>query len=248
MSTDFSRLLFGLLFTVLCLPVMATNGSEITASFSTSNVKPWGYKDAQGNCAGLLSELVDKLRVQTGFKITNHIRPYPRVILEISRGDVDFAVMFNSPQAKEIGISVGRVVKANILLIGRAGAPRLQTLDELKGKTIGHIRGSKYSKEFDDLTGVEKISLESMEQGVTMLLRDRIYVMAGADQTIYYALEKLKIPVHEITSVYTISTASADLYFSRESTRTELIEPMRKAMAELQTQGILERIFYSENH
>lgn len=88
------------------------NDTNTIASFSTSNIEPWGYINAQKEFDGLLIKVTKALETETGITINNRIEPYPRVINSIKNGSTDFAVMFNSPQAINYGISVGRVANS----------------------------------------------------------------------------------------------------------------------------------------
>lgn len=229
-------------------------GESLVAHFSTSNVKPWGMVDKEGVQTGLLVRFLNALEnelendIGDRVKIDNHIRPYPRVIHEIKTGVVDFAAMFNSPQSNAIGISVGKVTDSKILIVGLSDKLSISNLDQLKNKPIGHIRGSKYGPLFDDNRTLNKISLDSMERGINMLLKGRIYALASADQTLYYALERLKIPSDTIKPIMTVSQVSVELYFSKASTKTELIPSISNALSKLKSKGILDAIFHQEGY
>jgi len=243
-------ILVGLL--LLGTSILSAN-EPLVARFSTSNVKPWGFINTEGVPTGLLISLVHALESElassgNGIKIDNKIRPYPRVILELGAGVVDFAVMFNSPESNRIGISVGKVADHEILLVGLAGAPKINKFSQLESKPIGHIRGSKYGQLFDNNKLLNKISLGSMKQGIDMLLLRRIYALASADQTLYYALNELQISSHKITPLMTINRVSTELYFSKASTKTELIPAFTHALKKLKSKGVLNTIFYQEGY
>lgn len=241
---------------IMCsFPALTSFANEtIVAHFSTSNVKPWGFVNKDGVQEGLLIRLVHALEnelevdADNRVKIDNHIRPYPRVIHEIKTGAVDFAAMFNSPQSNQFGISIGKITDSKILIVGLSDKPRISSIDQLENRPIGHIRGSKYGPLFDDNKTLNKISLDSMERGIKMLLKGRIYALASADQTLYYALERLKIPSQRIKPMMTVSEVSVELYFSKASAKTELIHPISDALSKLKSKGVLDTIFYQEGY
>ncbi len=226
----------------------------LVARFSTSNIEPWGFINEKGVPTGLLIKLANALEKElatdgdNGVKIVNQVRPYPRVIRELEKGAVDFAVMFKSPEADKIGISVGKVADHKVLLIGLADIPAIKNLSQLENKHIGYIRGSKYGPLFDNNKSLNKVSLGSMEQGINMVLLRRIYALASADQTLYFALKELKIPSQKITTLMTINQVSTELYFSKASIRTELIPPLTEALSRLKAKGVLSTIFYKEGY
>ncbi len=216
------------------------------AKFSTSNIKPWGFLTSDNKPSGLLVHLTDALQQELRTEevvIDNQLRPYPRVIYEIRNGDVDFAVMFKSPSANEIAVSIGKVVDARVLIIGSAERDKIASLNELDGKVVGYIRGSKYGVEFDNNQRMKKLSVASMKQGIDMLLKGRIYALASAEQTLYYAMHKMDIPRENITTMYTVSSVQADLYFSKASLNTHLKVPVQAALGRLKAKGILDQIF-----
>jgi len=231
------KILAGLLFIILTFPLFASDTT--IANFSTSNIKPWGYINAEGHKDGLLVKLALALENETGISINNHLHPYPRVIHEIKNGTTDFAVMFNSPQAREIGISVGWVVDTKILLIGLKNSAAVSSLKDVKGKHIGYLRGSKYGAVFDNNNSFTKVPLDSMQQGIKMLLKKRIHGVVGAERTFYYRLNQLGILAKEVQPLLTISQASGDLYFSKASKNKHLIEPFKAALKKLQLKGRL---------
>ena len=236
------------LYSLFMLFTTLSNASEsAVAHFSTSNIKPWGY-EVDGSFKGLLYDIADALEEESGIQITNQLKPYSRVIQELENGTVDFAIMFNSPQAKEIGISVGHVVNTKILLVGIKGSPKITELKELSQKFVGFLRGSKYGADFDDNKDIIKVPLDSMSQGIKMLFNKRLYAIAGAEQTFYFNLEELDISTDEVSQLKVINTTSGDLYFSKTSKNTHLIEPFAKALKILNDKGICNEILYKNTY
>jgi len=81
-----------------------------------------------------------------------------------------------------------------------------------------------------------------------MLLLGRIFAMACADQTLYYTLEKLQIPNTKVMPLMTINQVSTGLYFSKASTRTELISPLTRALSGIREKGVINSIFYKNGY
>ena len=211
--------------------------------FSTSNVKPWGYME-EGIQKGLLVDLTNALTAKTGMTVENNIRPYPRVIREFKNGSIDLAFMFRSPQAEEIGIPVEQILTTKIVLIALEDAPEISNLDELSKKYVGHISGSKYGAVFDNSNAFNKVPLDSLEQGIKMLLSKRLYAVASAEQTFYYTLKELEIPQNKIKPIMIVNQVPVDLYLSKKSLKVHLIETYRQAIVQLKKEGVLNTIFY----
>lgn len=217
--------------------------AKLIANFSTSNVKPWGYISPNNQEKGLLIDFNNALATAANIEINNHIIPYPRAIKEIENGKTDFAVMFKSQQAQEIGISLGEVTETKILLIALSGTPEIKDLSQLGNQLVGFIRGSKYGDKFDNNTQLKKVALGSMKQGIELLLKGRIAGMASTDITFYAALKEMNIPSTKVKPIMTISSMTGHLYFSKASPNTHLILPLKHALNQLRDNGTLKQIF-----
>ena len=214
-----------------------------TALFSTSNIKPWGFINNKNQEEGLLIDFNKALAHESGIKITNHVIPYPRVIREIKNGDVDFAIMFKNPQAESIGISLGQVAITKIVLVALTNNDSIKSLAQLAKQPVGYLRGSKFGQGFDNNTDIKKVPLGSIEQGINLLVKNRIKAIVCTERTFYGAAKLLNIKTNQIKPVLTIKTVAGDLYFSKNSPNTHLIEPIKNALTFLNQTGRLAQIF-----
>lgn len=224
-------------------------GADNTLIFSTSNVEPWGYFVEGNQPAGLLVEfneaLQDEMRQHdtSGVTFENYIRPYPRVINDIKTGRADFAVLFNSPESHNFGDSVGEVSTFNVLVTGRHDSKDFLSLDDLEGLPVGHVRGSKYGPAFDNNSKILKVSLDSMEKGLDMLLKGRLAALVCLDQTLYYSLKEKGISADQTRTLFVIGKARADLFVSKRSRKRFYIEDVEDALDLLHEKGTIKAIF-----
>tara|TARA_B100000446_G_scaffold76073_4_gene71974 strand:+ start:2015 stop:2824 length:810 start_codon:yes stop_codon:yes gene_type:complete len=213
--------------------------------FATSTVKPWGIRTAAGD-QGLLVAVIDEMVRITKVSVSNQLQPYPRVVHSVYSGFVDFAFLFDSPATEASAIRIGHLVDSKMIVVGRAGSQKLNSLDELSGKSVGFIRGSKYGSAFDDATHFDRVPVSSMEQGLAMLMRDRMDVMAGTDQAVYWSMRKMNVGARRLTKLYVLNGTSGSLYISKKSSRTDLIPVFREALLTLKENGTIDRIFQSD--
>jgi len=211
--------------------------------FMTTTVKPWGYRNKAGEQAGLLVRFIDELALEAQRPYRNQLQPYPRVIHALRSGAADMAVLFDSPKAGDIGYRVGEVVGVDVLLVAQRGTPSVNSLSELKGWRVGFIRGSKYTPAFDSADHFSRIPMNSMQQGLAMLLAGRIDAMASTDQTFFYAMEELALEPDRVQRLLLLGKTSAGLYFSKQSTKQHLIPYYRAALERLESSGQLAKIF-----
>ncbi len=220
-----------------------------TLIFSVSNVKPWGYYRNHNHPTGLLVEFGDQLQRQilknaaARLDFENHIRPYPRVISDIKTGRADFAVLFNSPESLNYGNSLGKIASFEILITGRKTSPPINTIDDLAGKTIGYVRGSKYGPAFDSNNKLIKVSLDSMDKGVEMLLKGRLDALICLDQTLHYSLKEKSINPSATKTLLVLGSARADLFISKRSDKAVYQKEVSDALRQLHKKGTIKAIF-----
>ncbi len=214
--------------------------------FATSTVKPWGFKDKNGHEDGLLVHFGRELSLESKIGYQNFLQPYPRVIHSLNSGLVDFAVLFDSHASREAAIRVGDVTRVEIIVVAAAGAEPRENIKALEGMNIGYIRGSRYGEEFDDATHFTRIPINTMHQGLAMLLNGRIDAMASADQSLYWAMDKMGVEASKLTKVISIGETTGGLYMSKKSDRTDLLPIYQQALKRMAEKGALARIFYHQ--
>ncbi|GDY26179.1 hypothetical protein AHAT_20690 [Agarivorans sp. Toyoura001] len=233
---------------LLCCLLLLVNWNVLAtdlapAKFSTSLVKPWGYKSTDLHEQGLLVQFTRALASEAELPFNNVMRPYPRVIKEIKSGTADFAVMFASPKAEQIAVDLGQVVTVKVVAIANAGEQPINNIKQLNGKRVGVIRGAAYGPDIDDNPNIERVSFNDTAQGVQMLLLERIDVMVATNYSINHSLQELYIEPERITPVYHLATRYGNLYWSRASNQMEQAKRLQTALSRLREQGVLDDIF-----
>lgn len=243
------KALFHYLFPALLLLTVNPVFADHDLTFSTSNVEPWGWFNEEYEPKGLLVALNTALQKEMMHRshrilhFTNHIRPYPRVINDIKTGRADFAVLFNSRESDQFGESVGKVSDFKVLVTGLRDADSINSLQDLKGRPIGYVRGSRYGPVFDDNTDLSKVALDSMDKGLDMLLKGRLAALVCLDQTLFHALAKKRIPAGRTQTLMVLGSARADLYISRRSKNQSLAEIAEISLEALHQNGTIQAIF-----
>jgi polar amino acid transport system substrate-binding protein len=215
-----------------------------SARFATSTVKPWGFMDEQGQQRGMLVEFAEQLSHETGTKYQNYLQPYPRVIHSLGSGFVDFAVLLDGPLAEKSGIRVGGLFVTEVLIVAKAGIEPLNSIEQLAGMRVGHIRGSNYGDRFDNASHFKRLPINTMRQGLAMVLAGRIDAMASADFTLYYGMEKMELKAEQLSRLLVVREHTGGLYMSRQSRLQHLMPVYREAIERMKIQGNLAQIFY----
>lgn len=237
-------LLRALLPAILSLSALVQAASPGVVRFATSTVKPWGYLDSESREQGLLVSFARELSAEAGVPYRNYLQPYPRVIHSLKSGFVDFAVLFDSPLARQAGIRVGSVVMTEVMVVGAGKQEPLNSIENLAGLRVGYIRGSKYGAAFDNAAHFERVPINAMHQGVAMVIQGRLDAMASADQTLYHALTAMAVKPGQISRLLTLSQTSGGLYMSRTSSHRDLLPVYKEALGRMENSGALASIFY----
>lgn len=215
-----------------------------TITFASSSVEPWGIQSA-GEDKGLLVSIIKALSQETGINAIVDLQPYPRVVHSLYGGRVDMAFLFDSPSTRDSAIRIGHLVESRMIVVGRAGSTELTSLADLKGKTVGVIRGSKYGADFDNATHFRLEPVSSMEQGLAMLMRHRTDVMVGTDQSVYWAMREMNVGAKRLSKLFVMGGTSGSLYISKTSKHQDLIPLYRKALEKLHKNGVMKKVFDS---
>lgn len=238
--------LYALLVAAVLTNVRAINADDSPNSqavvFANSQIKPWGMQ-IDGAAQGLLIDIQHALSIETGLTHKVLLQPYSRVIHSVYSGDVDMAALFDARVDLSRAIKIAPIAESPVILVGKAGMTPLTSLDELTGKTVGHMRGSKYGPTFDEATHFTRVPINTMSQALSMLLRGRIDAMAGVDLTFFWAIQARGFKPTQFTPLLVISRPVVSLYMSKKSSRPELLPLYRTAMNQLSEKGIIEDIF-----
>ena len=208
-------------------------------------VSPWGFVNVENLPSGLLIDFQRELFQRAKVKFEAELRPYPRVLHDLASGGADLGVMFKSELAEQSGVSLGHVVTMRIILITPAQSQKkIEKLDDLGGLRVGFIRGSKYGREFDEHPLIEHTSVTNVEQGLRMLVTDRIDALVATEQALLYGMYISGIPSDEFAVRLNLGATQADLYLSRYSQDEPWVDAVREALKTMNEDGSSQRVFY----
>lgn len=212
----------------------------------TLNLPPFGMFDAQGHPTGISPDLAALLTRESGITLESVMVPYPRAMAMMASGEGDLLISIPNSHLAALVRPLAHVFNGEVVVIGRPGL-RLSSLDDLRGKVVGHIRGAEYLPAFDNDSAIRKHETISYQQSVQMLLESRYDAMIGFRPAILYALRSLGKPRSALGPALRVDEREVVLYMSRKAARQELAEPLAHAMNALRERGavkaVLERYF-----
>ncbi|GAA5316057.1 MAG: hypothetical protein AseanaTS_12620 [Candidatus Pelagadaptatus aseana] len=230
------------LLSVLCTAQPQLQTSTDPVRVATSIIKPWGMV-IDGEQQGLLIETAKVLHTETGIPYRHIFRPYTRVFHELLSGYSDLALVFQSPRVDQDAILVGTITQTRVILVGLPDNQPIDSLAQLNGQSVGHMRGSKYGAAFDLATNFKRQPINTIEQGLAMLKRQRIDYMAAVDHTVYWGMKQLGLSATEIAEMTSLQGPILALYMSKKSPHLNLLPVYQQAVARLNHNGTFKAIY-----
>jgi len=205
---------------------------ETPVSYSISSIKPWGM-NVNGMNQGILIEFVQALERETGLPYRVSLRPYARVFQDLYSGEADMGFVFDSPDIIKRAIRIGTVMNTTVSIVGPAGSTPYRSMSDLKGLSVGVMRGSKYGQEFDSFKDYTKVRVNTIHQGVSMLVAGRLDAMVATSPTLEWGMSSSKVAEGDLTKLLVIQGPVVGLYLSRKSMRPEIEKIYREALERL---------------
>jgi len=235
------------LFCVAWVPAKAALASnEPAVVFAIPDVWPWAYEDRDGIPRGSLIQVTNRLSELTGVPIETRLRPLRRALIELNSGEVNFSLLFQSPAMDSRATNVAQVMKINIMLAASADTDYPLTLEALKGKRIGYIRGAYLGDAFERDTDVEKVPVAVISQGIEMLDLGRLSAILASDHAIIRSLQSMERSNDELRFRKHKLGQAGTLYMSRRAPRSAVAEKFRVAIATMTESNELNQIFFGD--
>ncbi|MDI9245019.1 transporter substrate-binding domain-containing protein [Marinobacter sp. CHS3-4] len=236
-----------LLVGVAVAPVSLAESDTKPVTFAIADVWPWAYEDQRGKPSGSLVDVMRRLSELTDVPVEPRLRPVRRAISELKNGHINFSILFQSPDLDRQAVNLGKVVQANILLAATAETDYPLTLESLSGKSVAYIRGTYLGEAFEQNTEVVKVPVTLISQAIDLLSIGRISAILASDHAILKALEAMGLSSDVLRYNKHVPGQSGVLYMSGKAQRSDAAMKFREAIALMDENGELNRIFFGES-
>lgn len=228
-----------LLSALLLMPLGVV--AEQSVHFSLPDVAPWAQMNDDGEPYGLLIDLLQKLEAASGVTLTYHVRPYARVQRELVRGETDFSFLFDFPGATQLVAHSEEVITLRTLVLGRAEADAIDSLDALAGQRVAYIRGAYYGADFVEHTGLEQVPVRDFRHGLELLKSQRIHAIVSGEMAVVAQYDPDRDPPLRVKME--LESASGRLFLSQASPHKDSLPALIQALDYLREQGELDKLF-----
>jgi len=199
-------------------------------------VAPFGMVAADGSASGLFVDLGHLLAGQSRLAIDVTVAPYPRALAMITSGEADLLASIPNSRLDQVVRPLANIFKGDIVAVGRPGT-RFNSLADLRGKVVGHIRGAEYLAAFDADAAIRKHETTTIEQTVRMLLEGRYDAIIGFRDSLLYALRELGLQRDKLGPMLALGQREVNLYMSLRSRHQDMAPQLARAAETLRDQG-----------
>lgn len=236
-------------FKALVLILFLLSGPESLAGTPqlTMNIirsEPVGYMAAAGQLTGYHVDFFRRLEDLLGEPMHLQLLPFPRGLQGLKIGKLDGGLLFRVAKRESFLQPVVFVYNTHVAAVGHKGI-KIRTLDDLRGKSVGIVRGVAVTPEFDAAVktfgGVVRIN--NYPQLVKMGARGRVDVIVGNFYSFWRLADKLK--VRDKLELPGMLLVNQEVWFhmSKKSSQIRRVPELRNGIRKILDSGFIDTLF-----
>jgi len=226
------------------ISVVSAHHSQIVLAIN--HAPPYTFVDTNQQASGVILDIMRRLEADLGFELEVVSCPFPRCLKLAQEGKVDVVgglikteernkyLDFIEPAYMELNSSfVFYALKNKGLVVNR--------YEQLIGKRIAVVRKAAHFERFDTDITLNKIMVPSEKVAMDMLLKDRVDIVIGVEDTADHALQFLNQASHKLQKLNYRHTDKILGYaaFSRKYHDLFILNRIKQKMRSFQKNGVL---------
>jgi ABC-type amino acid transport substrate-binding protein len=211
-----------------------------------SEILPWGGVDSEGQIFGISARLYHYLAHESGLNLRLVIYPYTRLIRDINQDRVDLGFLFQNTVDDIKVQDLGSVTSIPIVISSLSGSLPIDSLTQLQGGKVAHMRSSKFGGDYDDHPDFTRVHVNNIMQGLNLLFHKRVDALASSEHILFYGMREQSRDVSKIKVIMHYGEANARLYSSRLCEQDKLTR-LQSALTRLRESGRLDELFSPKN-
>ncbi len=237
-KTQFFALVVSLSF-LIAAPLQA----ETWDTMCEKDFPPYNFIDENGNKTGLDTEIVKAVMKQIKIELTIKNAPWKRVVSYVDNNKVSFAYQFmGKPERFEKYWMIGPIRNGKTYLAVLKDSPikDFNSLDDLKGNSIGCVSGYAYSPEFDKSTSLKKDTCKNNILLIKKLVAKRVDVIIIDLNNLSYLSKKQG--VYDQIRILPKLIREVPRYVAFPKQQKEKSEIFKKGLEEIKANGTYDKI------
>ncbi|MET0319410.1 MAG: transporter substrate-binding domain-containing protein [Duganella sp.] len=227
----------------LAAPVMNATAATVTAvaadrpplRLAVLDQMPWAGRNDQGRPAGVVVDMARLLATASGTAIDTIALPYARAAAMLAHGKVDLMLAIDTGTLAGLPAPLDMLGGEDIVIVGRHGSG-YRSLDDLCGRTVGHLRRATFIPAFANAGCLRRYEVNSYEQGLRMLMLQRLDAMLGVRSTIDYVVGQQRMDAGGFGAPLVLARAGLALYVAPQLRDRALIARLHDASELLRRQ------------
>ena len=207
-------------------------------SFGVLTAPPYGIERDDKSVGGSNHDIAALIAEKAGLILSYRLEPLPRLVSDLKAGKLDLMIMFPTAETKPFAIA--EIMPNSTVILPPSGNTFRQFAD-LKGKTIGGLRGAVYDQQFVAETEIRKYDADSYRMGLQMTRSGRIDGMIGPDFGLYYQMKLEGMTRDQFGPPMILNTRMLYLLGSNSIT-PELATRLRMAVEDLHKSGAISAV------
>lgn len=229
---------------LLILPLHVLADSLVLGSLE--DLPPYQYME-NGEWKGFDIEIGNEVSKRLGKEIKISGLPWARIQKGLEKGEIDGVIsMFCMDKYLNVVDFTEPTNVSKVSVFAKKGSNiKVSSIEDLKGKKVGIIRGYTYDPEFSAYQGFERVVCDDDEMLIKMLSKDRFDVGVAEDKPFLFISKKLGLS-NNFEEVYTITENNLCMAFSKKALGEEqskaLADQVNQILKDLKSEGIIEQI------
>jgi polar amino acid transport system substrate-binding protein len=212
---------------------------------SMERYPPYSFKGKDGQVIGIDVTIVETVLNELGIRCIHVPRPWLRAELEFDNGDTDMLfVMKLTPDRAEKWSMVGPIRSNRRAYFVRhdSGIQDIKAVKDLKGLTVGVVRGYRYSEEFEKAGYFKKEVVNAIKQNVLKLIAGNVDVTL--ENVIPFKLQLRRSGGKELVRMLPTIVETSDRYaaFHKDEQGEKLSKMFQEKLDELIANGTIQSI------
>lgn len=199
-------------------------------------IPPFATLDASGRKTGLFVEAMELIARESRRQIEITLAPYARAIAMLRSGEADLMISTSNSAIAQAAEPMGMLWTTEVIAIARPGL-KLDSLQDLRGRTVGMLRGSDYGAAFLDDREYRKHEITDQLQGLRMLLEGRLDASVGTRLAVFHSMRLLGVPRERLGGTLAVQSREIHLHLSSHHFDESLATELRRAVQELRSSG-----------
>jgi ABC-type amino acid transport substrate-binding protein len=204
----------------------------------TLDLPPYGWKNADGSCHGIVYQMHQEIGERTGLRFTNEIVPFARMLDMLKNGQLDMVTSQPHDTAQQAGDPLIVQNKMNVI-VGTNKNSRIHTHEDLRGKNFLYIIAASYPTLDGYPQNIYKV--RNYQIMLKMLYARSLDAGVFSEPAYYYWMKKLGYSPGDFGQVIHTDTRD-DWAFVRKDLPEETREKLRQAIVSLQQEQYYERL------